>query len=645
MATREYQFITGIETSASPDPATPSADADIVNKGYGDDTYAKLSSWYDKQANNAGIKAIASADRSDGQLVYHYGVDCFYRFNSASSASDDGDLVLQPDAGTGRWIKTTSSSSAGGGDTIVQQLDTSVAGITCGEAIANRDACCLILHAGSGSNVYRIFKSDSDFGTKNSFAGFAKSAGTVTAQITTYTISAAYVSGNVIPIVINGRTYGTTYASSSDATLQALATLISQDSDVASANVTVVGGNQTGTDDRVITITSKGGLSLNITGTTVTSGASQPTVTLNTSQSASGDTLDLHQYGPLNGFTGLTSGNSYYLSSTAGSISSSPNGSNDPYVGQALSSTILFVNPNNFAFKFRVGAGTMARFTGFQSTPTNGAVDTSEHFNFSTWSTGTASGTAKAWGAMSEGGMQGYAYQIDGQTTSGSSASLIAKRYNLSSWSTVSNRSTAKNGSGPSVLTDILHLSKGCTGTDHTTNTGVIDSFNGATWTNTLSTYGGNGHSSGSFTLDGIINSLPSRNASGGAQNAVHTWNGSSVSSTTAFPVYTDNTLGCSIIGSYGLGLSHNAADTCTGYKYTGTTWSSDIGVSQFGTNVSPFSGPCVAYDPATNRMYWNGGASGAAVLQATTQYYTGTSVSSGTSASIATSASSSGTI
>ena len=66
MAIREYQFVTGIETSTSPDPATPSADADAVTKGYTDAQYAQLSSWATKCADVTAIKAIAAADRSNG---------------------------------------------------------------------------------------------------------------------------------------------------------------------------------------------------------------------------------------------------------------------------------------------------------------------------------------------------------------------------------------------------------------------------------------------------------------------------------------------------------------------------------------------------------------------------------------------------
>lgn len=107
--------------------------------------------------------------------------------------------------------------------------------------------------------------------------GFENAFGT---HVVTYTLSAALVASNVITTTLNGRTYSTTYASSSDATLQAIATALAGDTDVASAVVTVVGGNQTGTDDRVITVTGKVNIWLALTGT-VTLGASQAVITTN----------------------------------------------------------------------------------------------------------------------------------------------------------------------------------------------------------------------------------------------------------------------------------------------------------------------------------------------------------------------------
>jgi len=107
--TREYQFVSGIEASVSPDPATPTADADTISKGFADDEYAKRVSWGADVADNAALKAIASGTtegtRDDGQMRLNRGADALYQFDGASTAADDGDAVLEPDVGSGRWLK------------------------------------------------------------------------------------------------------------------------------------------------------------------------------------------------------------------------------------------------------------------------------------------------------------------------------------------------------------------------------------------------------------------------------------------------------------------------------------------------------------------------------------------------------------
>lgn len=111
--TRLYEFDTGIETSTRPDPSTPTNDNDQIYKGYADGQYARLEEWGIDVANNAALKAVSTADRSNGQVRLVQSTEVLYYFNSSSSAADDGDTVLAPDSGSGRWIKITGSGSAG----------------------------------------------------------------------------------------------------------------------------------------------------------------------------------------------------------------------------------------------------------------------------------------------------------------------------------------------------------------------------------------------------------------------------------------------------------------------------------------------------------------------------------------------------
>lgn len=105
-------------------------------------------------------------------------------------------------------------------------------------------------------------------------------------QISTLTLDGALVADNQLDCTVNGRTYTETYAASSDATWAAMTAQLAADADVDTAAVTVVGGNQTGSDDRVITLTGFNNIPFTAA-CTVTLGAGQAAVAFATSQNAS----------------------------------------------------------------------------------------------------------------------------------------------------------------------------------------------------------------------------------------------------------------------------------------------------------------------------------------------------------------------
>lgn len=111
MATRQYDFTVGPETSTQPTVGTPSASTDLINKGYADIHYmqGRLSC-----ADVTAIKAVAAADRTNGDIVLNRTTDKLYRFNSSSTATGDDYNVLTPSAGSGRWILIGSTSSSTG---------------------------------------------------------------------------------------------------------------------------------------------------------------------------------------------------------------------------------------------------------------------------------------------------------------------------------------------------------------------------------------------------------------------------------------------------------------------------------------------------------------------------------------------------
>jgi len=134
MPIRQSDLITGVETSTAPTVSAPTNPEDLVTKDYGDTTYAKLAYWGDVTASNAALKAVAPADRGDGQVRLNQGADALYQFDSGSAAADDGDLVLQPNTGSGRWLKLTSggvggSGSASGLSDLIQKVNAEIYGV------------------------------------------------------------------------------------------------------------------------------------------------------------------------------------------------------------------------------------------------------------------------------------------------------------------------------------------------------------------------------------------------------------------------------------------------------------------------------------------------------------------------------------
>lgn len=101
MATREYSFIVGPETSTLPTTGTPSASTDLITMGYADENYMQGGSGV---ADITALKAVSAANRSDKDVRFVESTNTLYRFDSGSAASGDDNLVVTPTAGTGRWL-------------------------------------------------------------------------------------------------------------------------------------------------------------------------------------------------------------------------------------------------------------------------------------------------------------------------------------------------------------------------------------------------------------------------------------------------------------------------------------------------------------------------------------------------------------
>lgn len=130
MATRVYDFITGIETSDAPTAGDPTLTGDIMNLGYADRSYARRRDFGWTTADYTALKAIGTTgddQRYDGQTREVLGTKELWTFDADSSATEDGSTILQPTSGTGRWHLLGGSggggSSSSGFESLTQKLE------------------------------------------------------------------------------------------------------------------------------------------------------------------------------------------------------------------------------------------------------------------------------------------------------------------------------------------------------------------------------------------------------------------------------------------------------------------------------------------------------------------------------------------
>lgn len=107
MSIREYDFVSGVETSDLPDPTDAVADQDIANYGQIKNEFTSRQTFENNVLSLTALKAIASANRYDNQLVSVEigGEIVLFWFDAASADGADDIFIVQPDAGTGRWIR------------------------------------------------------------------------------------------------------------------------------------------------------------------------------------------------------------------------------------------------------------------------------------------------------------------------------------------------------------------------------------------------------------------------------------------------------------------------------------------------------------------------------------------------------------
>jgi len=585
MATRSYEF-TGslIDTSTLPAVSNASADADVPNYGQ----TARRSSWYDRKSGVAGIRAIVAADRSDGQIVYNSGNMSFYEFVAGDTNTDDGDQYLEPDddptAPAGRWTKVAGGGAGGGtSGSIVYQYDTEVATIRAGESISNRDTVAVVQFDQDGFLVMKAENDQPRF--KESFKGIAKAAATVTQGVYTLTADAAFVTGNVISFDVNGIPYSITFSSSSDETLQAIATAIAahQDVDAGSTDSVQVGADKLGSDDRVINIYSgngrnaAGAVTILIDNISVTGGASQPNFTFATTTTADGDPVSIHRSGHLGGMTGLTVGTKYFLSDTAGALTSIDPG-NGILVGSATSTTAIDVELKKDGHAFNPILAGLERFWEVGGNNSNAAgtiFATLESYGYVSWNSDSpVITTAREFGSNGNQRFRNLFFCAGGRDTAGTMRA-IAEQFDTISWTSAASMSASRaQGNTYEFLGRFLYAQGLTTWGTAASGQATIFGYNGTSWATDF-TLSGSRYAAGIFPYGGLLHIVGGVNT-GSANTSTHfTYDGSSEGSSTAFPV-SQYSSASGLVNSDAWVVAGNSTSIDDGYKWSGS-WGSAI--------------------------------------------------------------------
>lgn len=122
MSTRDFNFVVGPESSTIPNASTPTNANDTISKGWVEEYGFTRGSIAGAVADTNALKAIDAAVRQDNQIILVDSKGALYRFDSSSTATDDGDAVIQPSSGSGRWLALTSAGGSGGGYVIANAI-------------------------------------------------------------------------------------------------------------------------------------------------------------------------------------------------------------------------------------------------------------------------------------------------------------------------------------------------------------------------------------------------------------------------------------------------------------------------------------------------------------------------------------------
>lgn len=265
----------------------------------------------------------------------------------------------------------------------------------------------------------------------------------------------------------------------------------------------------------------------------------------------------------------------------------------------------------------------LVRTHGSSTAANTGAVADVEHFNLSSWNTGTADTNARAFGNSGECLLGSLHVFVDGFKTD-SSIPAYTSVYNRASWSTQANRATPRATSSCTILNSVMYIAKGTA--DGANGSTVLDAWNGAAWTSALAALAVSRFSTGAFTQGGLARFLGGTDGAN-ASTTHDTYNGSSTGTATTLPaIATLGTSGRSTSGGIAGVIWGIHGDSTASYQWAGS-WSSSIATpvstnAQNETNVA--LGGCSGFAASGSQTLSNGGTSAGSVPIATTLSFNG---------------------
>ncbi len=267
----------------------------------------------------------------------------------------------------------------------------------------------------------------------------------------------------------------------------------------------------------------------------------------------------------------------------------------------------------------------MYRLHGTTNNTDAASLTSAETFNFFSWSiTQAASSTAINRSQVGDASFNASIYFVDGVNAAGSLTGFT-EQFNKFSFTVGATRATPKVSGGVAVLNFLLVAGKGITALG-STSSGVIDTFNGTSWTSTVATASAPVTAASGFVQGGVVRWVGGWNVTGGSASNVHdTFNGSSSATSTVFPESDVAVIG----GSYaGAGVAGGlASGTNRSYAWSGS-WSANIPLAATVSSADMHDGN---RGPMTGnyfnaKVYINGGLSAANTATNASQVYNGSS-------------------